>query len=178
MLIVAAAATAEIRTRRRNPVGRGYDDLLCACAGEARFFLGKRRFNFLSGKYEWNKHGFAAFVLGGIDVVDWNASEAVAAIDELFNVKEQDLILRHGLGGKIGRFDLSCPTDRNFRIANLSSTTLAACIHFFMLIEKAAYRFKDTLQFFWIRFLLGHILQRLPPRWFIKQSHDIASAED
>lgn len=99
MLIVAPAALAEIRARRRNPVGRGYDDFVRACPGKASFFLGQRRFNFLSGEYERNKHGFAAFVLGGIDIVDWKAGESVAAIDELFNVKEQDLILRHGTGG-------------------------------------------------------------------------------
>jgi len=64
-------------------------------AGEAGLFFGERRFDFFSGENERDKDGLAASAvvtrrIGG------KTSETVAAVDELFDGEEQELILRHG----------------------------------------------------------------------------------
>ena len=59
----------------------GFDDCCEVGAGEARLFLGECGFDFLSSENKGNEDGFAASVgVGG------KASEAVSAVDELFNV--------------------------------------------------------------------------------------------
>jgi hypothetical protein len=59
-------------------------------AGETGLFFGESGFDFLSGENEGNEDGLAASVRVGR-----KTSESVTAIDELFNVEEQELILRH-----------------------------------------------------------------------------------
>jgi hypothetical protein len=80
VLMVASAATSEIRTLRLHAVRRRLYDGCWPRAGEARFFFGERGFDFLSGKNEGDEYGFAAAT-----IVGGKASESVAAVDELFN---------------------------------------------------------------------------------------------
>jgi len=67
-------------------------------AGEAGLFLGERGFDLFSGENERDEHGLAASAVFMIRRRGRKASEAVAAVDELFNGQEQELILRHGKG--------------------------------------------------------------------------------
>lgn len=93
MLILAPPATAKMWAGRRDAVHRRLDDFAGLRPHKAGLFFGERGFDFLAGKNKRNKHGLAASaVIGG------KASESVATIDQLFNVEEQDLILRHGDG--------------------------------------------------------------------------------
>jgi len=59
-------------------------------AREAGLFFSKSGLDFLSGENERNEDGLSASARVGR-----KASETIAAIDELFNVEEQELILRH-----------------------------------------------------------------------------------
>ena len=93
VLVVASAAAAEIFTVWPNPMRRTFDDRFRVRASEARLFFGEHRFDFFSGKNERNEHGLAASAVvtcrsGG------KACESVAAVDEFFDCKEQEMILR------------------------------------------------------------------------------------
>ena len=60
-------------------------------AGKVGLLFGERGFNFLARENKGNKYCLAASVIVGRE-----ASQSIAAIDELFNCEEQALILRHG----------------------------------------------------------------------------------
>lgn len=62
-------------------------------SGEAGLVFRESGLDLLSGKNEGNEHGLAASA-----VVGRKASQSIAAVDQLFNVQEQDLILRHWEG--------------------------------------------------------------------------------
>ena len=73
-------------------------------AGEAGFFFRECRFDFLSGKNKGDENRLAASpVFAGRFIarrsISWRsgrkASESVAAVDQFFDVEEQELILRH-----------------------------------------------------------------------------------
>src|SRR5208337_911162 len=90
VLVVASAAAAKMRTRQRNAVRRRLDDCRGLGAGETGLLFGENNFDFFSRKNEGNENGLAPSAgVGG------KASESVAAVNELFNVQEQELILRH-----------------------------------------------------------------------------------
>ncbi len=81
LLVVAATAVPEVRTRRGRAVRRRLYDGRRLSPGKAGFFFGERGFDFFSGKNERDEYGFAAAT-----VVGRKASQSVAAVDELFNV--------------------------------------------------------------------------------------------
>ena len=60
VLVVASATAAEVFTVWLNPMRRSFHDGFRVCASEARLFFGERRFDFFSGKNEWDEHGLAA----------------------------------------------------------------------------------------------------------------------
>jgi hypothetical protein len=106
VLVVASAAVGEIRARRSAAVWRWLDDCDGAGAGEAGLFFRDGGFDFLSGKNEGDEDGFAAAVVFFTFIFIFicicgrgggEAGESVAAVDELFDGEEQELILRHGL---------------------------------------------------------------------------------
>jgi len=67
-------------------------------ARKARFLLGESGLNFFRGQNKWDEHGLAACV-GLIGVRRGRQTgQAVAAVDQLFDCEEQELILRHGKG--------------------------------------------------------------------------------
>ena len=75
MLIVAAAASAEIWAGRSNSVGRRLNDLVDGGAGEAALFLDDRRAHFFRRQHKWREDRLAFRKPG----------EAVAAIHEFFD---------------------------------------------------------------------------------------------
>jgi hypothetical protein len=81
VLVLAPAAAAEVRTRRRDSVRRRLDDCRGVRTGEAGLFFGDGGFDFFPREHEGHEYGLAASA-----VVGWEASESVAAVDELFNV--------------------------------------------------------------------------------------------
>lgn len=90
VLIMAAAATREIRTGRGNARRRSLNDSVGAGTGKARLSLGKCRLNFLPRKHERDEYSLAA-----PPIVGRQACEAIPAVDQLFNGQEQESILRH-----------------------------------------------------------------------------------
>jgi hypothetical protein len=90
-LVVASAAAAEMRTRGRDAVRRRLDDCGGVRAGEAGLFLGDGGFDLFRCENERDEDGLTAAA-----VVGRETSESVAAVDQLFYVQEQELILRHG----------------------------------------------------------------------------------
>ncbi len=92
---MASAATAEMRARRGDALRGRLDDRRGLSTGKAGLFLGECGFYFLSGENKRDEYGFAfsAVIAAGIG---GKAGESVAAIDKLFYIQEQELILRHG----------------------------------------------------------------------------------
>jgi hypothetical protein len=95
VLVVAATAASKIGTSRLDSVRRRLYDCHGAGASEAGLLFGNRGLDFLSGKNKGNENSFAAsaFLIAGR--CGRKASQSVAAVDELFNFQEQELILRH-----------------------------------------------------------------------------------
>jgi hypothetical protein len=85
VLVVASATAAEILTGRFNPMWRRLEDGLRLGASEAGLLFGKRGFNLLSGENQRDEDGLAtrALVTGR---TSGKAGEAVAAVDEFFNI--------------------------------------------------------------------------------------------
>jgi hypothetical protein len=96
VLVVTSAALAEVGARRLGAVRRGLYDCSGAGAGEAGLFFDDRRFDFLCGKNEGNEDCFATSAVLVAGRSGGKACESVAAVDKLFNLQEQELILRHG----------------------------------------------------------------------------------
>ncbi len=90
VLVLASTATFIVGTAGLDAMGRGFEDCLSGGAGEAGLLLGEVRLNFLAIQHERNEYSFA-----GSAVIGRQAGEAVAAIDQLFNCQEQEMILRH-----------------------------------------------------------------------------------
>jgi len=65
------------------------------CTSEAGFFFGERRFDFFSGENKRDEGGLPAPAIV-IRRTGGKAGEAVAAVDEFFDCKEQEMILRYG----------------------------------------------------------------------------------
>ncbi len=84
MLVVAAAAFAEVGASRHHPLRRGLNYSLQQRSREAAPFLGDFSLDALAFEHEWDEHGFTApmFVLG-------KARQTVTAVDQLFNGEEQ-----------------------------------------------------------------------------------------
>jgi hypothetical protein len=87
-------------TGRRDAVRRRLYDGGGVRTGEAGFFFGDNGFDLFSGEDKGNEDSFAASAVFITIAVrsGRKTSESVAAIDQLFNVEEQVLILRHGNG--------------------------------------------------------------------------------
>jgi len=84
VLVMASAAAGEVRTGGLNAVRGGFDDYLRFRSCEAGLLFGEDRVDFLSGKDEGHEYGFATPLL-----VCGQAGEPVAAVDQLFDGKEQ-----------------------------------------------------------------------------------------
>lgn len=99
VLIVTSAALAEIRTTRLDTVGRRLDDRVDLRSRESGLLSGERSLYCFAANYEGDEDGFAAAViLGGLagwGVIRRKASQAVAAVEQFFNGKEQQPILSH-----------------------------------------------------------------------------------
>ena len=107
VLVVAAAALAEIGAGGRNAMRGRLDDRISFGAREAGLMFGEGSFDFFSGKNERDEDGFAARMVVrarirrarigratiGRVVVGGQASQAVAAVDEFFDGEEQVQIL-------------------------------------------------------------------------------------
>ena len=89
MLVVAAAAAAKVWAGGLDAVRRRLDDGFNGRPGKSLLLFGKGSLDFFSAQDEGNEHGFAASA-----VVGGQAGQAVAAIDQLFDCKEQEMILR------------------------------------------------------------------------------------
>lgn len=81
VLVMASAATAEMRAGWGDALRRWLYDRRGMGTSEAGFFLGERGFDLLSGENKGDEYGFA-FSAG----IGRKAGESVAAIDKLFNV--------------------------------------------------------------------------------------------
>ena len=84
VLVLASAATPEVRTAGLDAVRRGLNDTLNGRSREAGLLLGERGLNPFAIQHEWDEYSFAAFVVVG-GTLGRQARETVAAIDELFN---------------------------------------------------------------------------------------------
>jgi hypothetical protein len=102
VLVAASAAVGEVRTGRQYAVRRGLDDRVGVSARETPLLPGERSLDLLGGQNKRNEHCFSAragiFVRSGGVRSGGQTGEAVAAVDQLFDCEEQDLILRHGKG--------------------------------------------------------------------------------
>jgi len=97
VLIVAAAAAREIRTRWLNPVGRRLEHLLQPGAREPGLLFYQSCFDPFSLEDKRNKDGFSApMLIGG------KTRQSVAAIHQLFDSEFQELILCHRAAMAIG----------------------------------------------------------------------------
>jgi hypothetical protein len=88
VLVMASAATSEMWAGRRDAVRRRFQNRLDLRTGEAGFFFGECGFDLFSGEDEGNEDGFAA---GAVFITvtrrfGGKAGQAVAAVDELFDV--------------------------------------------------------------------------------------------
>jgi len=87
---VASAATRKVLAGGLNAMRGRFDNGVNSCPSEAGLLLSQGCVDFFSGQSEWNEDGLAASA-----VVGRQARQAVAAIDELFDCKEQESILRY-----------------------------------------------------------------------------------
>ena len=92
VLVMASAAPDEVRTPRLHPVRKSVDYGFGFGSGEAGLLLSQGGLNLFSGENEGNEYGLAASAIFGRQ-----ASEAVAAINQLFDGEKQEVILRQGL---------------------------------------------------------------------------------
>jgi hypothetical protein len=98
VLVVTSAAAGVVLASWLDAVRRRIDDRICFRSSEAGPLLGQERFDFFLGQDKGDKHGLAASV-GFIGVRSGGQTgQAVAAVDQLFDCEEQELILRHGRG--------------------------------------------------------------------------------
>ena len=89
-------------------------------ARETWLLFGDGRFDFLAGQNKRDEHGFAAaagfFVLRRGRVRSGRQTgQAVAAVDQLFNCEEQELILRHAVEIAVHRDRQHARTNRGAR---------------------------------------------------------------
>src|SRR6266849_5265208 len=91
VLIVAAAATHEIRTARRNSNRGTLDNLVGACPGKPGSLFDERCLDPLAFQHEWHKDDLARALL-----VSRHACEAIAPIDQFFDGELQGIILSSG----------------------------------------------------------------------------------
>ena len=88
VLIVAAAATHEIRTARCNSNWETLDNLVGACPGKPRSLFDERCLDPLAFQHEWHKDDLARALL-----VSRHAREAIAPVDQFFDGELQGMIL-------------------------------------------------------------------------------------
>jgi hypothetical protein len=93
VLIMASAAGGKVWTARLNALRRSLDDRIRPGAGEAGLLLSQGSFDFFASKHERHKYSLAAPAF-----ISRKARQSVAAVDQLFNGEEQEVILRHGEG--------------------------------------------------------------------------------
>src|SRR5207249_7291399 len=94
VLIVAAAATHEIRTARCNSNWETLDNLVGACPGKPRSLFDERCLDPLAFQHEWHKDDLVRALL-----VSRHTREGVATVDQ-FSVGELQgmiIMLRQGL---------------------------------------------------------------------------------
>ena len=101
VLVVAAAAAGEVRAGGLDAVRGRLDDGVNSRAREAGLLLGEGSLDFFSGQDEGDEHCLAAcadVIVGRDGGVrgGGKTGQAVAAVDQLFDCEEQELILRHG----------------------------------------------------------------------------------
>jgi hypothetical protein len=96
VLVAAPAATLEILTLRLGAIGRCGEHVVELSACEAGLLLGERGFDNLVLECEGNEDGFAAAVRVGRQ-----PSEAIAAVDQFFDSKRQEKIVRERATARI-----------------------------------------------------------------------------
>ena len=109
MLIMAPAATREIRAAGEDSLRRSLDDLVDSGACKPWLLLDQRRLDFFVRENKRHKHSLAAPVFIGRQ-----ARQSVAAVNQLFDCEEQELILRY------------CATDQPFDARSCYSALPAA----------------------------------------------------
>lgn len=112
MLVVAAAAAREVGAGGRNAVRGRFEYGVNSSPREAGLLFGESSLDFFRGENKRYEDGFAAwagFIVGrngggsrGLRD-DGKTGQAVAAIDQLFDCEEQELILRHEEGRAYSR---------------------------------------------------------------------------
>src|SRR6266516_1980025 len=85
---MASAAALKIRARRPDAVSRGLDDLLDAAPRESRLLLSQSDLGLFSLQHKRHEGAFSwAAIVGG------QPSEAVASVNEFFDLQSHDGIL-------------------------------------------------------------------------------------
>ena len=90
MLIMAPAATREIRAAGEDSLRRSLDDLVYSRAREARFLFDEHRLDFFFRENKRHEYSLPASALIGRQT-----RQSIATVDQLFDCEEQELILRH-----------------------------------------------------------------------------------
>ena len=98
VLVVTSAAATEVLAARRNAVRRRLHNRFNRRSREAGLLFRESSLNFFAGQNKGNEHGLAASAGFACARIGRHTGQAVAAVDELFNCEEQDLILRHAGG--------------------------------------------------------------------------------
>ena len=88
VLVVASAAAAEVRAGGQDALGRGLDDRFGLGSGEPGLLLGEGGFDFLARRTKGRKTALPRPRSSA-----GRCGETVAAVDQLFDGEEQDVIL-------------------------------------------------------------------------------------
>src|ERR1019366_5931105 len=124
VLVVAAAAAAEVRTIRLDPIGRRRHHLCGFGASEAGAPLDPRDFNWLARQHKWHKDGFAA-PLG----VGRHARQAVATVNKFFDLYLQRRTIPDGTSEDVPLHSIPSATYRTSLIGERGTALISACGH-------------------------------------------------
>ena len=90
VLVMASATRGKIRAGRRDSVERCFYHRFGLRSGECRLLLDNRSLYLLAREHKRKEDG-----LTRTTGIRWQVSQSVAAINQLFDCEEQELILRH-----------------------------------------------------------------------------------
>lgn len=94
VLVMTAAASAEVAAPRLDARRRRLNDRIGARTSKAGFLLGKGRFDVFTGEDKRHKHSLAAATFVG-----GHAAKAIPAVNQLFDRELQDVILNRSVTG-------------------------------------------------------------------------------